>query len=154
GQPWGLLTSPQDGEPRVQVGLGPEGRVPSGAVLPEGVALAGTAPVPLPDAGALWFGGRPGPLGATDQEILKLMARFVAGELARRQAADSLLQSQLELEHMRSMELIGKLAGGMAHDFKNLAMAVVGCADVALRRLPDPHPARAAVQEVREVAVR
>jgi PAS domain S-box-containing protein len=147
GLPLGLLLRGD----RVERGWGPEGRLPAGSPAPRELLRVVTAPVQPPEWVLCFAGpGEPVTLGETEQEILKLMARFVAGELARMEAARTLL----ELEHARNMELIGRLASGMAHDFKNLAMGVVGCADVALRRLEPAHPARQAVQEVRDVAGR
>jgi len=73
------------------------------------------------------FGGR---------DYVLAVARDVS---ERRQLQEQLLQSQ-------KMEAIGQLAGGVAHDFNNILMVIMGLADMLLAddRLSDPHKAKVA----------
>src|SRR5690606_8567573 len=56
---------------------------------------------------------------------------------AQRKAEDALRQREDELRHLQKMEALGRLAGGIAHEFNNLMQTIVtGCAGVLLS-LPD-----------------
>src|SRR5688572_301527 len=52
------------------------------------------------------------------------------------------------------MEAVGRLAGGIAHNFNNLLTVIMGHCDVALTRLPAGDPARANLARVRQAAER
>ncbi len=47
------------------------------------------------------------------------------------------------------MRAIGEFAGGVAHDFNNMLTVVRTCTTLLERRLPEDHPARAEVEEIR-----
>ena len=51
----------------------------------------------------------------------------------RKQTEDEKERLESELRHVKKMEALGTLAGGIAHDFNNILMAIIGCADLALR---------------------
>jgi signal transduction histidine kinase len=63
-------------------------------------------------------------------------------ELQRRQAAEE------QLAHAQKMEAVGRLAGGISHDFNNLLVAIGGYAHLAFAELETDHPARADLLEV------
>ena len=66
----------------------------------------------------------------------------------RRRAEDTLRQSQ-------KMDAIGKLTGGVAHDFNNMLAIVIGSLDIALRRLAtEPEKATACIENAQEGARR
>lgn len=58
-----------------------------------------------------------------------------------------------QLLHAQKLESLGVLAGGLAHDFNNILMSVLGHADLALRKLPDSDPIRGNIAEI-EIASR
>jgi PAS domain S-box-containing protein len=59
-----------------------------------------------------------------------------------------------QLRHAQKMESLGRLAGGMAHDFNNLMTAVLGHASFASAGLPEGHEARAELAEIEHAARR
>lgn len=63
-------------------------------------------------------------------------------ELRRRQAAEE------QLTHAQKMDAVGRLAGGISHDFNNLLVAIGGYAHLAFAELETDHPARNDLLEV------
>ena len=63
-------------------------------------------------------------------------------------------QGQLEaqLRQIQKMELVGRFAGGMAHNFNNILMAIHGYAALALSRVPAGDPIRGWVEQIRSAA--
>jgi DNA-binding response OmpR family regulator len=51
------------------------------------------------------------------------------------------------------MEALGRLASGIAHDFNNVLMGIIGCADVALAKLPPSTEGRSYIAELKRSAV-
>ncbi len=60
----------------------------------------------------------------------------------RHHAESERARLQEELAHARTMEAIGTLASGVAHDFSNLLSAIDGYVDLAQQNLPTGHEAR------------
>jgi signal transduction histidine kinase/CheY-like chemotaxis protein len=58
------------------------------------------------------------------------------------------------LAQAERMESVGRLAGGLAHDFNNMLSVVLGFAGLARGRIPGSHPAAADLDEVTKSAER
>lgn len=53
-----------------------------------------------------------------------------------------------ELRYAQKMEAIGKLAGGVAHDFNNIITAIIGYANILLMKLGKDDPSRGHVNQI------
>ncbi|MDG2272247.1 MAG: GAF domain-containing protein, partial [Halioglobus sp.] len=75
------------------------------------------------------------PAGPTrrQMDLLETSARMVGLTIER----DRL---ELHLREATKMQALGVLAGGVAHDFNNLLSAVIGNAELAMRRVPEGNP--------------
>jgi PAS domain S-box-containing protein len=61
---------------------------------------------------------------------------------------------EAQLLQAQKIEAVGLLAGGIAHDFNNLVTAILGYADLALRRLSPQDPMRRNLEEITRAAER
>lgn len=76
-------------------------------------------------------------------------------DLSERQAAEETrLQLQSQLRESQKMEALGTLAGGVAHDFNNIVAAILGNVDLALGDVPESHPVRTSLYEIRKAGRR
>lgn len=53
-----------------------------------------------------------------------------------------------QIRQIQKMELVGRLAGGLAHNFNNILMTVSSHADLALMQLPDGDPLRESLEQI------
>jgi PAS domain S-box-containing protein len=75
------------------------------------------------------------------------LAAFIRDTTERHALEEQLRQSQ-------KLEAIGRLAGGVAHDFNNILMSIMGATDLLLLSLADGNPARDEADEIKQSVVR
>jgi PAS domain S-box-containing protein len=61
---------------------------------------------------------------------------------------------ELQLRQAQRLEAVGRLAGGVAHDFNNMLGVILGYGDILQTQLPPRHPARASAAEMQKAALR
>jgi signal transduction histidine kinase len=95
--------------------------------------------------------------GATDyimkdrlQRLPPAVARALADAAVRRER----VQLQRDLARAQKLEAIGRLAGGMAHDFNNVLTAILGSAELLLLDTPRGATTREEIEIIRDAAMR
>ena len=150
-----------------QVLLAEGGVWPAGAALPDarfGRPLHEVLPAALADRlGPLVdeaIAGASGGLELTDAagRVFEFRSAPFAGALvgALLVSRDLTAQRRLEAELRRAqkLEAVGTLASGVAHDYNNLLMGMLGCADLALRFTAADSRARPFLEELKKAALR
>jgi signal transduction histidine kinase len=75
--------------------------------------------------------------------------RESANRRQRQQLESDRAQLESQLIQSQKLDAIGRLAAGIAHDYRNLLGVVLGFSDLALKQLPEDNPAYGYVSEIR-----
>jgi PAS domain S-box-containing protein len=69
---------------------------------------------------------------------------------------DITAQLKLEAQYLQAqkMESVGRLTGGVAHDFNNILAVIIGYAEMALDKMDPDHPVHADLGRIHEAAMR
>jgi len=95
--------------------------------------------------------------GATDYVLKEHLVRLVpAVRRAMQEVASSAERRQLEAQSIegQKMEVIGQLAGGVAHDFNNILGVIIGYSGLLITALGPENPLRKHVEEIQHAAGR
>lgn len=71
----------------------------------------------------------------------------IESERERARLSEQLIQAQ-------KLESMGRLAGGVAHDFNNMISPIMGYTEILLAQKPEGHPDRPALQEILDATLR
>jgi PAS domain S-box-containing protein len=72
----------------------------------------------------------------------------------RKRAEEQRASLEAQLQQAQKMESVGRLAGGVAHDFNNMLSVILGNTDMALSQLDPSHPLWGDLDEIRQAAKR
>jgi PAS domain S-box-containing protein len=79
----------------------------------------------------------------------------VAHDITERKRAEAeWKRAEENLRQAQKMDAIGRLAGGVAHDFNNLMTAVIGYSEMALRKAEADSPISSDIQEIKKAGER
>ena len=73
---------------------------------------------------------------------------------ARKQAESDMERLKEQVSQSQKMESIGRLAGGVAHEFNNMLGVIVGYAELALEKVPEASPLYGDLNEILKAANR
>lgn len=92
-------------------------------------------------------------LGVPDREGV-LLQGFMADITERKEAEAERERLTAQLNQAQKMESIGRLAGGVAHDFNNMLGAILGNTELAMEQVPPTSAVAADLGEIRKAAER
>jgi PAS domain S-box-containing protein len=79
---------------------------------------------------------------------------FIRDLSERKRAEEALRRSEEQLRHASKMEAVGRLAGGVAHDFNNILSVILGYAELILEDQAADSALRSDLDAIRDAATR
>ena len=96
----------------------------------------------------------PNAYGEADLRTLQTLADLCGGALERIWMHEALRKSEAQLIQSQKLEIVGKLAGGIAHEFNSILTVIIGQSDLILGDLPPGHSLTGNMTSIRKAAER
>jgi two-component system, cell cycle sensor histidine kinase and response regulator CckA len=90
---------------------------------------------------------------ATISPVCDSDGRIVNYVAVKRDISENLMLAE-QLQHAQKMEAVARLTGGVAHDFNNILMIIIGYAEIALAQLTPGQPLHADLEKILDAANR
>lgn len=87
-----------------------------------------------------------------DVMLLQSIARIISGVISRHDYLQKQNKLQLQLNQAQKMESVGRLAGGVAHDFNNMLNVILGHTEMLLEDMNERNPLLENVLEIQKAA--
>ncbi|MEK7309663.1 MAG: ATP-binding protein, partial [Planctomycetota bacterium] len=99
-----------------------------------------------PLTGLAWYESRLSPIRENNNIVA---VTVISTDItARKKTEAEIKKVQEQLIHIQKMEAMGRLVGGVAHDFNNIVQVVIGYSDLLLADTPKDSPAYSEIKEI------
>jgi len=144
---WAMLNA----RPAVIEDIYADSRIPADAYRPTFVKSLAMVPIrtsaPIGAIGNYWATRRM----PSDSEVrlLQALADSTSIAIENVQSQSALVRTELQLQHAQKMEAVGRLAGGVAHDFNNVLSVILSYATMIKDDLSPGEPLYADIDEIK-----
>ncbi|MBF0398690.1 MAG: response regulator [Desulfobacterales bacterium] len=104
--------------------------------------------------GIMGLANKPSDFTEDDQRLGLAFGQKTAIALKNSRNMKALMESKKQLAQAQKMESVGRLAGGVAHDFNNMLGVILGNIEMALEEVPPNQPLHDNLKEIEKAASR